>query len=47
LLYFEHLHKKNLQLKNKIVKHIAKKNNAHTEICISVVDVLLAPFYLI
>jgi hypothetical protein len=46
LLYFEHFQAKNLQPQNKIAKHIDKNNNVHTEICISVGDVLLAPFYL-
>lgn len=46
LLYFEHLQAKNLQPQNKIAKQIDINNNAHTEVCISIGDVLVAPIYL-
>lgn len=46
LWYFEPLQAKSLHPQNKIAKHIDKNNIVHTEICISVGDVLLAPFYL-
>jgi len=45
LRYFEHFHKKSLQPKNKIVKYIHKKNNMHTDTCISIGDISLIPFF--
>lgn len=41
--YFELCHAKNLWMINNIVPHIDEKNNAFTDICNSMGDVLLAP----